>query len=147
MPLIVSWPGKVKKGSVSLDMVNLMDVFATVCDITDGRLPRAETAAPDSFSFLSSLTGRQSGPKRTSMVTANADGMHALRMGDWKYIDNATPQAWSEGSKQVFPDIAPQLYNVKDDPRESRNVIDRNPALVRKMVEELKRLRQAQSSR
>jgi len=58
VPFIVSWPGNVKEGSVSDDMINLLDVFATVCEITDGELPASKDIAPDSFSFLSTLLNK-----------------------------------------------------------------------------------------
>lgn len=147
VPFIVSWPGKVQAGSVSSAMINMVDVFATLCDITDGRLPQNKEVAPDSFSFLPALTGRQPGTVRASMVTANAKGMHALRMGTWKYIDNTTPQAWPQGKSGSFKNVKPQLYNLSDDPSESKNRLDEAPELARKMMMELQRIRNASSTR
>ncbi|MCK4919829.1 MAG: arylsulfatase, partial [Bacteroidales bacterium] len=39
VPFIVSWPGKVEEGSVTHDMINLIDIFATISEITEGSLP------------------------------------------------------------------------------------------------------------
>ncbi len=55
VPFIVSWPGKIKAGSVSHDMINMVDVFATLCEMTDGKLPVSKAVAPDSLSFLPAL--------------------------------------------------------------------------------------------
>ncbi|MCK5463455.1 MAG: arylsulfatase, partial [Bacteroidales bacterium] len=91
VPFIVSWPGTVKEGSLSEDMINLLDIFATVCEITDGNLPESKDVAPDSYSFLPSLLNKSNPHPRTSMVTADANGMRALRDGNWKYIDDTPP--------------------------------------------------------
>jgi arylsulfatase A-like enzyme len=81
------------------------------------------------------------------MVTADARGMHAVRMGDWKYIDNATPQAWSEGKQGTFKKVEPQLYNLADDPSESINLVDKKSEIAKALSEELNRIRKARSTR
>jgi arylsulfatase A-like enzyme len=128
-------------------MINMVDVFATLCDITDGRLPISKAVAPDSLSFRDALI--QSGKKheRVSMVTADARGMHALRRGNWKYIDNTTPEAWSQRRRETFRDVQPQLYNLADDPAESRNLVAREPHIAEKLAAELGRIRNARATR
>ena len=147
VPFIVSWPGRVKAGSMSDDMISMVDVFATICDITDGRLPDSRETAPDSFSFLPCLNQSRGAHQRMSMVTADARGMHAIRMGDWKYIDNTTPQAWSEGKQGTFKNAKPQLYNLADDPSESINMVDEKPDIAKELARELNRIRKARSTR
>jgi len=147
VPFIVSWPGRVKAGTTSNDMINMLDVFATVCEITDGKLPDSREVAPDSFSFLPSLKQSRGAHQRMSMVTADARGMQAIRMGDWKYIDNTTPGAWSEGKQETFKNVEPQLYNLADDPSESTNLVDKKPDVARKLAEELNRIRKARLTR
>ena len=147
VPFIVSWPGKVEAGSVCNDMINMVDVFATVCDVTSGRLPESRETAPDSLSFLSSLLGSGRKQHRVSMVTADARGMHALRRGPWKYIDNSTPEAWSGDGRGVFKNVKPQLYNLADDPGESRNLADQKPEMVNELAAELDRIRKAGATR
>ena len=128
-------------------MINIVDVFATICDITDGKLPDFKEVAPDSFSFLSCLSQSKKTHQRKSMVTADARGMHAIRMGDWKYIDNATPQAWSQGKQVTFKNIKPQLYNLADDPSESINLADEKPDITKELARELNRIRNTRSTR
>jgi len=139
VPFIVSWPGKVKAGAVSNDMINLIDIFATVCEITDGKVPDSRDVAPDSFSFLPSLTQSKKKHERNSMVTADVAGIHAIRMGSWKYIDNATPDGKKKGG--------PQLYDLADDPSESVNLYDKEPGIAGKLLDELNRIKQAQATR
>jgi len=148
VPFMVSWPGRVEAGSISDEMISMVDVFATICDITDGRLPDSKEIAPDSLSFLSCLnkSSKEAHP-RTSMVTADARGMHAIRMGDWKYIDNTTPEAWSQRKHGTFKNVQPQLYNLANDPSESTNLVDEKPDIARELASELNRIRNARSTR
>ncbi len=147
VPFMVSWPGKVKAGSVSRDMINMVDVFATISEITHGNLSDSKEVAPDSFSFLPSLLQSGKTHQRTSMVTANARGMHAVRMGDWKYIDNSTPHAWSHGKRGIFKNVKPQLYNLAEDISESVNLAVQRPEIAEEMARELNRIRNARSTR
>jgi len=139
VPFIVSWPGKVKENSVSNDMISLVDIFATVCEITDGKVPNSKDVAPDSFSFLPSLTRSKKKHERISMVTADVKGTHAIRMGNWKYIDNTSPQGKKKGK--------PQLYDLAADPSESVNIYDKKPGIAKKLLDELNRIRKVQSTR
>ena len=139
VPFIVSWPGQVKAGTVSNDMINLVDIFATVCEITDGKVPKSKNVAPDSFSFLPSLTQSKKKHKRNSMVTADVGGMHAIRMENWKYIDNTAPDGKKKGK--------PQLYDLAEDPSEGVDLYDNKPEIAKRLLDELDRIREAQSTR
>ena len=142
VPFIVSWPGKIDAGSVSDDMINLIDLFATLSEITVGKLPESKDFAPDSYSFLPSLINSANQHPRTSMVTADANGMHAIRMGNWKYIDDTPPEGLPEKKLNVLrKSFQPQLFNLTEDPGEKVNLYDENPDKVKQLSEELNRIR------
>ncbi len=147
VPLIVSWPGVVEEGSVSNDMINLLDIFATVCEITEGRLPASNDVAPDSYSFLPSLLGVSNPKPRTSMVTADANGMHALRDGNWKYIDDTPPDGMPEGRLETLKEFEAQLYDLSKDPGEQMNLYQKEPDRVKVLVEKLNEIRRSGSTR
>lgn len=142
VPLIVKWPGNVAEGSVTEDMVNLIDIFATVCEITDGKMPAIKDVAPDSYSFLPSLLNSANESPRTSMVTADANGMQAIRMGEWKYIDETPPENLPENSMKRIRKFKPQLYNLSEDPGEENNLFEEKQDIVKKLRRELQRIRQ-----
>ena len=140
VPFIVAWPGMVEEGTVTSEMISLLDVFATVAEITEGNVPPPDGAAPDSYSFLPVLT--QSGPtQRTSMVTADANGMQAIRKGDWKYIDNTFPATLPERRRKQMKDFQPQLYNLAEDSSESSNLYNSKPDVVAELLEALEQIR------
>lgn len=148
VPLIVTWPGKVQEGSTSNDMVNLVDLFATVSDITTGKISNDKDVAPDSFSFLPSLLETKNKHGRTSMVTADAAGMHAIRLGDWKYIDDTPPEGLPENRlKGIKKNFKPQLYHLTKDPGEKENLVDENPEKAKEMLKALNKIRQGSSTR
>jgi arylsulfatase A-like enzyme len=147
VPFIVSWQGNVAKGSVSDDMINMVDIFATICEITEGNMPESKDVAPDSYSFLPSLINSANQHPRTSMITADAHGMHAIRMGDWKYIDDTPPVNLPENRLNQIKAFKPQLFNLANDPGEKLNLYDERPEMVKKLSSELDRIRKADSTR
>lgn len=147
VPFIVSWPGKVEKRSVSGDLVNITDFFATVADILGNGLPNDKEVAPDSFSFLPSLLKKENKNPRKSMVTADSKGMHAIRSGDWKFIDNSPPPGFPEKMLNQYKNEKQQLYNLKDDPAEKNDVFDKYPEKAKELLGELIRIRKASSTR
>jgi arylsulfatase A len=128
-------------------MINLMDIFATVCEITDGNLPLSKDVAPDSYSFLPSLLNKTNPGPRTSMVTADANGMHALRDGEWKYIDDTPPEGLPDNRLKQLEEFEPQLYDLSQDPGETTNLYNMNPAMAEKLSEELDRIRKGKFTR
>ncbi|AQQ70233.1 Arylsulfatase [Limihaloglobus sulfuriphilus] len=147
VPFIFSWDKINRKGALSNDMISLIDVFATVCEITDGKLPESEDTAPDSFSFLSSLKGPAAGSSRKAMVISDVHGRQALIAGGWKYIDDTLPEGLAKARSGVVKSFKKELYNLKDDPSESRNICDKHPDIAEKMFSRLEKIRSVNSSR
>ncbi|MHA7830240.1 MAG: sulfatase family protein [Flagellimonas sp.] len=142
IPFIVSWPGKVEEGTVSDDVIAVMDFFATLADITGVGLPEDLDVAPDSESFINSLMGSSKDGGRKSVVTADMHGMQAIRMGDWKLIDNALPEGIPEQRlKTIQRPLHLQLYNLAEDPGEKINLYDKRPEIVKILTDELNRVR------
>lgn len=147
VPMLVSWPGHIKAGSSSEAMINLLDIFATICEMTDGRTPEEKEIAPDSHSFLSCLLQSVDQPPRSSMVTADANGMQAIRMGEWKYIDDTPPATLPENRRKQLQDFRPALYHLTDDPGEKKDLYNERPDVVEELKSELNRIRESESTR
>jgi len=68
-----------------------------------------------------------------------------LRQGDWKLIDGLGSGGFSK-PKRIQPgpgDPEGQLYNLKEDPAESRNLYLKRPEIVARLRRELQNIRQA----
>lgn len=140
IPFLVRWPGVIRPGSRSERLICLTDLFATSADLLDRPLPAG--AAEDSVSLLPALRGRRSGASRSSVVHHSINGSLAIRQGKWKLALCADSGGWSDprpGSPAARELPAEQLYDLIDDPGESRNLIARHPdtaARLRRLLEE-----------
>ena len=151
VPMLVRWPGKVKAGSVSDQTVCLTDVMATCARIVGAKLP--DDAAEDSYDLVPVLLGKADKPVREFTLHQTISLALAIRQGDWKYLDHKGSGGsnynrdgeW--GLKQyALPEQAPeapgQLYNLKDDPGETKNLYFKEPGLrkgLKAKLEELKK--------
>jgi arylsulfatase A-like enzyme len=135
VPFIIRWPGEVKAGVVSSNLIELTDLFATVAEITGAPVPPG--AAADSFSMAPLLTGKPAaGPRRTFAVHHSQSGVFALREGPWKFVPSRGSGGFST-PKAVIPkngEPTGQLYNLAIDPDETRNVWLENPAVVARLA-------------
>jgi arylsulfatase A-like enzyme len=106
-PFVARWPGKIKSGSSSDQVICLNDLFATCADLLGKDLP--PYAAEDSVSILPALLGKAKAPIREATIHQAPVGL-AIRQGDWKLI------ALRNGTRE--------LYNLKDDLSETRNLLE-----------------------
>lgn len=124
VPFMVRWPKVVKPG-VSDVMVCQMDLLASLAALTGGTY----ADRTDSQNTLPAFLG-MAGGGRTELVT---EGMfnYAFRQGDWVMIP-------------PYPghNLQYQLFNVKEDPGQTKNLASEQPQRLRRMMmrfEHLKR--------
>lgn len=135
MPFIAHWPDGFSGGSSSGATICLIDLFATLADITDANTP--SNAAEDSVSFLPALNGT-SKQVREATVHHSINGSFAIRKGDWKLVLCPGSGGWSsptpnETKKMDLPPI--QLFNLRSDPSETTNAYSSNPDKVRELYQ------------
>jgi arylsulfatase A-like enzyme len=117
-PFLARWPGKIKPGSVCDETVCLNDLFATCAEIVGAKLP--DGAAEDSVSILPYLLGTAKGSVREATIHQSMGGDLALRQGPWKLI--------------FFKNGKRELYNLKDDLSETKDVLAANPEIVDRLT-------------
>jgi len=130
MPFIVSWPGTIQPG-LSDALISQVDLLRSLAALTGAVLP--EGRARDSRNLLESLTGTSS-IGRDHLVQQGVQ-MHALRLGDWKYLPPG--KVTNRGGIGIFsrdPIAEPgALYYLPEDPSEQINLASRYPATIEKM--------------
>lgn len=149
MPFIVRWPGTVDKGSIAPQTISFVDLFATIADVVEK--PLAENAAPDSFSFLNVLKGTQPvrEPVRKHLALKSGGGLKTIRSGNWKLIAGLGSGGFSE-PRRVKPGKSPirgQLYNMADDPGETKNLYGEHPEIVAQLSKTLQQIESAEGQR
>ena len=137
VPAMVRWPGKIKAGSISNEIMHHMDWLPTFAAIAgennikdkllkgndvDGKKYKVHL---DGYNFLPYLTGKEDkGPRKEVFYFSDDGDLTALRYGDWKLIFmeqrvEATLKAWSE---PFIPLRIPLIFNLRRDPYERAQV-------------------------
>ena len=133
IPFIARWPGKVKPGTTSDQLVCLIDFMATCADLLGAKLP--DNAGEDSVSILPALLGTANKPLREVVVHHSIQGNFAIRDGNWKLELCRGSGGWSKGG-----DAAPiQLYDMKKDVGERTNEYKAHPEIVAKLTKLLEK--------
>ncbi len=144
IPLLVRWPGRIPAGSTSEQTLSLTDIMATLAAIVGYELPN--DAAEDSYDFSSLFSGRDDGgPIREYTLHQTNRLRLAIRMGDWKYLDHkgsggndyTHPQLVGFALKDSTLEAPAQLYNLKADPGETRNLYFEQPELAARLKSQL----------
>jgi arylsulfatase A len=138
VPFLVRWPGKVKAGSVNPTTICTTDFFATFADLLGKEEEIPDNAAEDSFSFLPCLNGEMK-QTRPFTIHHSISGVFAIRKGDWKLILNKGAGGGWGGSWEKTKTTAKlvQLYNMKEDPGETKNLEEAHPEVVKELVDDL----------
>jgi arylsulfatase A-like enzyme len=147
VPHIVRWPGVVEPGAVSDQLVCLVDWYATLAEVHGIALQ--DDQAEDSFSLLPILRGLDE-PVRESLIHHSGNGTFAIRRGDWKLIEGNLGSGGFTRPSMMKPKAGEpqgQLYNLAQDPRESKNLWLDEPVKVKELLEELNDIRDAGRSR
>ena len=115
---IARWPGVVPAGRVSDEPWAFWDFLPTCAELTGAKIPG--TARIDGLSLVSFLKGGPA-PKREYFYWELHEGpsLQAVRWGDWKAVRNGP-------SKPV------EIYELKTDAAESKNLAADKPELVAK---------------
>ena len=147
VPLIIYWPGHTEAGSIYEQTVGLVDLYATLAEMTGQQLGRDQ--AEDSFSLLSVLNGNLEKPCRDHIIYLSGSNKLALKKGDWKYIDCLGSGGFTKPYvlEPVKNGPKGQLYNLKEDPMETTNLYLEKEHKAREMRNELMKLKEQGRSR
>src|SRR5262249_6159117 len=126
VPMIAWWPGKIKAGVVSDQPWAFWDFLATAAEIAG--LPQPKVL--DGISMLPTLLGKaQTNQHDFFYWEFHERGFQqAVRMGEWKAL-------------HLEPDKPLELYNLKTDPGEKKNVAAEHPDVIARAEEYLKSAR------
>jgi arylsulfatase A len=147
VPFVARWPARIKPGTVSDETICHVDFLRTVAAIVEAPLP--DNAAEDSVNILPALLGQKSAtPLREATVHHSSSGKFAIRKGDWVFIDAPTGDdngargepAWFRQERGYTGHTHPgELYNLREDLLQRRNLYGERPEIVRELKELLAR--------
>ena len=137
VPAAVRWPGKIKPGQWSNEIMHHMDWLPTFLAIAGEpgvkeklltgheAIGRNYKVHLDGYNFLPYLTGQEKeGPRKEIFYFSDDGDLTALRYGDWKLIfmeqkTEATFRAWME---PFVPLRVPMIENLRRDPYERGSI-------------------------
>lgn len=153
IPFVAKWPGVIPAGKECDELIGLVDLMATFSEITGSKIPAG--SGPDSISFLPLLKEPESEGRRTDLVLQSTHAF-AVRQGNWKLAicpcsgsagrygnlpkaEDAWKQAVADfGKTPEKSDLlsAPfvQLFDLKNDPGETKNLAAQNPGKVNALI-------------
>lgn len=120
-PMLARWPGKIKAGTVTQHLSAQFDLMATLADLTQSKAPKS-----DGISFLPTLLGQKSQPTHPFLYFEfpEKSGQVAVRMGEFKGIKSQLKKDRNSPW---------ELFNLANDPKETVNIADRYPNILKEM--------------
>ena len=144
VPLVIVWPGVTRAGSQSDALVQSVDFFPTLAERLGLKLP--SNLEFDGVSFAGVLEGGRSSRDEVfshaphgrasrryegMVVPTPAAPASSLRKGDWKLV-----RLYGDGPDRTNRQ---ELYNLKDDPSETRDLATVRPEKARELSTRLDR--------
>jgi arylsulfatase len=137
IPCMVRWPGKIKPGSVSNEIVSHLDWLPTILamagdsDITQKLLKGHKIGDVtykihlDGYNLVPYLTGdAEKSPRESFIYCTDEQQVAALRFSNWKllFMEQRSPgtlQVWAEPFTSLR---VPRMYNLRMDPYERADI-------------------------
>jgi arylsulfatase A-like enzyme len=131
VPLIIKSAQQIAPNRINSMPVMSIDFMPTLIDVAKLKADKKVCKGIDGISIKSILTSETGSLKRKSLYwhyphyhTEGATPYSAVRNGDWKLIHTIETNTY-------------ELYNLKSDLSESKNLIDSEPAIAAKLKKEL----------
>ena len=131
-PFLIRWPGKVPAGSVSNEIVHVVDILPTLGRVAGYSVP--EDRIIDGVDQLDFFLGKQKKSNREGFIVYNNDDVYGYKWRNWKMhlieLENM--------NSEPMPLNVPRVYNLITDPKEEYNLSSEVtwvlPVLFKKIV-------------
>jgi len=115
-PFLIRWPGKIPEGSVSNEIVHVVDLLPTLGKIAGYKIPNDRII--DGVDQLDFFTGKQKTANREGFIIYNNDDIYGYKWRNWKMhlveLENM--------NSEPRPLNVPRIYNLITDPKEEYNM-------------------------
>ena len=127
VPFIIHWPQKISAGTSSA-LISQIDLIPSFASLLNFELPK--NSARDAVDSHRALLGKN--VKGRDFIIEEAPRALALRKGEWKYIEFNK----LKNNQQIC-----ELYDLKNDPSETFNIIDDYPQVAENLRQQLDKLK------
>ncbi|MFC5051810.1 sulfatase-like hydrolase/transferase [Rubritalea spongiae] len=152
VPFIVKWPSVIEAGSVSNALISQIDLMATLGAVAGSSIPPGEAA--DSYNMLPVWKGEKESA-RPALVHNTNPKSYAIRQGDWVLINAKSGDENKKGRSTAFEEkrgyeagdkLPVELYNLREDPAQYKNLAKEHPEKVQAMQTLLKEIQKQSAS-
>ena len=145
VPSIIRWPGKIRAGSECSEPVSALDLLPTLCEISGAQVPTNRKL--DGVS-IAPIFANKSITRKTPLFwhLYGSNPATAMRDGDWKIIGYTTrpgqrlEPCFNEEAMKFLKQatlVKFELYNVRNDISESKDVSSEYPVIFEKLKKNL----------
>ena len=122
-PMLIQWPAKIKKGTVSNHLSAFWDLLPTIENIVD----IDKQSDYDGISILPTLLGKKSQKKHDALYFEFHEGgtKQAIIKNTWKLI-----RFQAKNKNKTYY----ELYNLEQDKEENENLVNKYPKQVKKLI-------------
>jgi arylsulfatase len=138
VPAMVRWPGKIRAGSVTNEVVHHMDWLPTFLAVAGDTtikttlkkggleaIGRSYKVHLDGYNILPLLTGKsQESPRKEIFYFSDDGDLTALRYADWKlvFMEQQSPGTFRVWMEPFVPLRVPLIFNLRRDPYERASI-------------------------
>jgi arylsulfatase A-like enzyme len=117
VPFAIRWPGKIKPGTSSNEIVPEMDLFPTLAKVVGGKVPKDRVI--DGVDQRDFFLGKQEKSGREGIIVYMGNDIYGVKWRNWKLNFKEIDTVFSETREYGMP----RVYNLLTDPQESENVL------------------------
>ncbi len=132
----------VAAGSIQTQVANVTDLFPTLLSLV-GAAPDPDQVPFDGRDLATLFTGRPDPARPEQFLMHYPHGPHrsnyftVWRNGDWKAIHHALPEIPTQGGHLQHEGGHWQLFNLKEDPFEQKDLTRENPEVLKRLASEM----------
>ncbi len=139
VPFIVSWKGAIQPGKVNTALFSQIDLYASLASLAGSAVEVGQ--APDSKNALPVLLNKTN-ESRDFLIEQSINSTLSLIRGNWKYIEPSKGVKINKDTNTELGNLPePQLYNLADDPGETKNLASAYPERVMEMKQMLESIK------
>jgi arylsulfatase len=117
VPFAMRWPAKIAAGSVSDEIVHVMDLFPTLAKLSGGDVPNDRVI--DGIDVSDFLLGKREKSGREGFIVYMGNDIFGVKWRDWK-LHFKEQSGWNGVLREY---TMPRVYNLINDPQERDNVL------------------------
>ncbi|MBN1387563.1 MAG: sulfatase-like hydrolase/transferase [Bacteroidales bacterium] len=132
VPAIISYPGYIPQGQKRDQIITVMDILPTICEITGAKLPDCQL---DGYSIIPIIADNKIKSNHV-VLYFQWENSWAVREGNWKLIMNGFDSTDELSGHPIRKEKmeSPYLANLDDDNPEEKNYANEHPEIVERLT-------------